>query len=449
MINGQTFILTPAAPTIPAVANTSITYSDTVFPGNLSDYDTNASSFTPSVNLTLASLSASSPATSAADVSTLTGLSPSTLCAYKAYVAMNGPSHVSVDWAANSTTLDASSAIAHPVAYTTTRPPISRMGSIPFILDSSANCHISPEHADFKILNPIPPLTVKGFGSSSIQAIGMGTIKVSIASGLHLSLTNVLFVPNSKIRLLSVASLNRSGNYVTHFDSTSCWVTNHSSATIIRGTLSFRHHLYCVSLPSASVTHLPQRPSALYTSRTPDVETWHHCLGHCSVRLIIDMACKEAVEGMSIDLSCAPPKCTHCVLGKQTRSPVPKIREGLKATTRLKRVFVDLCGLMPCVSHSGRLYTMNVIDDFSGYIWSLPLRSKGDAASVFQLWHKHVTTQTDLPLKILVTDNGELVSTAMQEWCQSLGIDHVVTAPYTSAQNGRAKHVHRTILGKA
>jgi hypothetical protein len=70
-------------------------------------------------------------------------------------------------------------------------------------------------------------------------------------------------------------------------------------------------------------------------------------------------------------------------------SPVPKIQEGPKAMKRLERVFVDLCRLMPCVSHSGHLYAMHVIDNFSGYVWSLPLRSKGDAASVFQLWHKH------------------------------------------------------------
>ena len=160
------------------------------------------------------------------------------------------------------------------------------------------------------------------------------------------------------------------------------------------------------------------------------------------------MACKEAVEGMTIDLSSAPPKCTHCVLEKQTCSPIPKIWEGPKATKRLERVFVDLCGPMPCVSHSGHLYAMHVIDDFSGYVWSLPLRSEGDAASVFQLWHKHVTTQTDLPLKNLVTDNGKLVSKSIEIWCQSLGIVHTVTAPYTSAQNRCAECVHHTILGK-
>jgi hypothetical protein len=127
------------------------------------------------------------------------------------------------------------------------------------------------------------------------------------------------------------------------------------------------------------------------------------------------MACKKVVEGMAIDLSSSPPTCTHCVLGKQSHSPIPKTCEGLKAMERLGRIFVDLCGPMPTVLHSGRLYLMHIINDFSSYIWSLPLRSKGDAASVLQLWHKHVITLTGLPLKILVTNNGELISKCMKE----------------------------------
>src|SRR5713101_1643307 len=154
-----------------------------------------------------------------------------------------------------------------------------------------------------------------------------------------------------------------------------------------------------VALTSASVTRSPYSPTALYASCTPDVETWHCCLGHCNVRSIGEMAHKEAAEGMTIDLSSTPPKCTHCVLGKQTRSPVPKIREGPKAVGKLEKVYVDLCGPMPCVSVSGHLYAMHIINDFSGYVWSLPLKSKGDAASVLRLWHNHVMTQSGLPLK--------------------------------------------------
>jgi hypothetical protein len=153
-----------------------------------------------------------------------------------------------------------------------------------------------------------------------------------------------------------------------HFDSSACWVTTKSGATIITGTLSSNRRLYTVSLTCASVTHVPQHASALFASHAADVETWHRRLGHCSIRSIVDMARKGSVEGMTIDLSSAPPKCTHCILGKQTCSPVPKTREGPKAVEKLEKVYVDLCGPMPCVSHSGRLYVMNIIDDFSGYM---------------------------------------------------------------------------------
>jgi hypothetical protein len=57
--------------------------------------------------------------------------------------------------------------------------------------------------------------------------------------------------------------------------------------------------------------------------------------------------------------------------------------------------------------------------------------------------------QSDWPLKILVTDNGELVSNSMSSWYLSNGINHLVTAPYTSAQNGCAKCDHWMILRKA
>ena len=145
---------------------------------------------------------------------------------------------------------------------------------------------------------------------------------------------------------------------------------------------------------------------------------------------------------MHIDLSSAPPRCNHCILGKQTRSSVPKPQEGERATRPLKRVFIDLCGPIPVHSHLGCLYSMNVIDDFLSYVWSLPLRSKEEAASVLQLWHRMVKNQSGHKLKILVSNNGKLISKLMQDWASLYGIDHQWTAPYTSAHNGHTECLH-------
>ena len=152
---------------------------------------------------------------------------------------------------------------------------------------------------------------------------------------------------------------------------------------------------------------------------------------------------------MQIDLSHHLAKCDHCALGKQTCTPVPKTREGTKATQRLERVYVDFCGPKAVTSHARNVYSMNLIDDYSGYVWSVPIQSKAAAFPTLQIWHKAVTVQTNATLRILITDNGELVSNSMHTWCQSKGINHQLTAPYTSAQNGRAERLHRTILRKA
>ena len=151
------------------------------------------------------------------------------------------------------------------------------------------------------------------------------------------------------------------------------------------------------------------------------------------------MAKNGVSQGMPIDLSSLPPKCDHCAIGKQSKSPIPKVREGRKATKHLERVYVDLCGPMAVVSHAGNVHSMNLIDDFSGYVWCIPIRSKSDAFASLQTWHKAVTVQTGETLRILVSDNGELVSKAMSTWCDSLGIEHQTTAPYTSAHNGRVE----------
>ena len=104
---------------------------------------------------------------------------------------------------------------------------------------------------------------------------------------------------------------------------------------------------------------------------------------------------------------------------------------------------------MSVASCSGRLYLMNVIDDYSGFVWSLPLRSKSEASIVLKHWLTTVENQTSHRLKCLVTDNGELSFLQIRDLCAERGILHLFTASYTSAQNGHAERLHRTIMDHA
>jgi hypothetical protein len=180
-----------------------------------------------------------------------------------------------------------------------------------------------------------------------VHATGVGSIELCIASNHKVVLDDVLYVPSSTVRLVSVFSLNRSGRYTTSFDSDACWVTNKAGATVLRGKVLEAHRLFGLTLHSPRVGHSPpassNTASAHYASRIPNLESWHRRLGHCNNDTIIKMARENVVQGMRIDLSSSPPRCNHCILGKQTRSSVPSMREGSKATVPLERVFVDLC----------------------------------------------------------------------------------------------------------
>ncbi|KAG2059353.1 hypothetical protein BDR06DRAFT_843595, partial [Suillus hirtellus] len=93
---------------------------------------------------------------------------------------------------------------------------------------------------------------------------------------------------------------------------------------------------------------------------------------------IYDLAHSGNATSMPIDLSSLPPICDNCILGKQTRTHVLKVREGERVTCKLGIVYINLMEHPDTVSAAGNRYVMDIIDDFSSYSWAIPLASKSD-----------------------------------------------------------------------
>ncbi|KAK0225726.1 hypothetical protein IW262DRAFT_1247641, partial [Armillaria fumosa] len=109
-------------------------------------------------------------------------------------------------------------------------------------------------------------------------------------------------------------------------------------------------------------------------------------LGHLNNHSIHLMATKQLAEGMPIDLSTIPPSCKSCVLGKQTRSSVPKVREGKRASKRLEIVSVDLTGPEDVVSASGNHYMMSIVDEYTCMPFVKPLKAKDASFEKIKAW---------------------------------------------------------------
>ena len=136
------------------------------------------------------------------------------------------------------------------------------------------------------------------------------------------------------------------------------------------------------------------------------------------------MARKGMVKGLPTSLSnITPSKYVSCVLGKQTRTSVPKKREeGRRATKQLEIVCIDLFGLVNVTSRTGNQYMLDIVDDYTSFVFSIPLATKDQAYSNLRAWQLEVERETGDRVKMYSVDNGtELKSGQVEVWLKEMG----------------------------
>ena len=112
--------------------------------------------------------------------------------------------------------------------------------------------------------------------------------------------------------------------------------------------------------------------------------------------------------------------------------------------------FFRYYGSWKCKTPHGKLYTLNFIDDCSQKAWIYIIKRKNEAYEHFKDWRALVKTEAGQRVIIFWTDNGgEYSSKEFEAYLQRQGIQHQVTAPYTSAQNGKAEQLHQTLFNRA
>jgi len=193
-----------------------------------------------------------------------------------------------------------------------------------------------------------------------------------------------------------------------------------TGALIACGTLLPNKKLYSLNLHSATANH------TFTIHKSPDLETWHHHLGHANYQSLWDMAKKGTLTGVPIVSTSRPPKCESCVLGKQTKTQVPKKHEegiGHKVMQKLEKVWVDLSGPHGVKSHTGNSYVMDIVNDYTSFPWSILLHNKDDLFPELKAWELAWENETGLKVEIYITDKGELKSHEMEAWLKTWGTE--------------------------
>ena len=223
---------------------------------------------------------------------------------YESFLAMEPEPVASVDWC-KYTNPDVDIAAISVCAPTGPCTVISTdAGS--FFLDTGATTHISPCRNNFFDLCPIPPWSVKGVGGSSIQAVGIGTVKLVIGRGAHILLPDILFIPNTSVCLISISSLCCSAKFIAYFDEDSCWLKKKDGSWVASGVLGKSRSCYYLNGAAPSIDHAFISPH-----HAPDLETWHHCIGHTNYQSIINMTCLGHQKPPNCHPSFSASSCLH------------------------------------------------------------------------------------------------------------------------------------------
>ena len=322
-------------------------------------------------------------------------------------------------------------ALARSFGTMTLTPPVGP----DWIADSGATFHTTPNPG---ILSSVHPPSSH---PSSIMVANGSCLPVTSVGAAHthgsFRLPDVLVAPSMVHNLLSIRRFTADNSCSVEFDSSGLTVKDLASRRPLLRCDS-TGPLYTLRFPASASSASPSASSAAFAATTSST-TWHRRLGHPGRDALTQLS-------RSSDIPCTRAHdehlCQACQLGRHVRLPFPT--SSSHATHIFDLVHCDLW-TSPVMSISGYKYYLVVLDDFSHYSWTFPLRAKSDAFPTLLHFFAWVSTQFGLTIKAVQCDNGrEFDNSNSRAFFLSHGVQLRMSCPYTSSQNGKAERMIRT-----
>jgi hypothetical protein len=121
----------------------------------------------------------------------------------------------------------------------------------------------------------------------------------------------------------------------------------------------------------------------------------------------------------------------------------------LRKTTPIKTKYIDLFPSLwtsHVVSVSDSKYYMVILDDFTHYLWTFPLKLKSNTFTILSNFFVYVSTQFGRTVKAIQCDNGrEFDNSFTRIFLLPHGTQLWMSCPYTSPQNGKAERIIRSV----
>ena len=310
-----------------------------------------------------------------------------------------------------------------------------------WIVDSGATHHITPDRNILRKIRTLPTPQVFGLADqSSMESVEVGEVDIRLPSGQRMILTDVYYVPKSRVKLVSLSRLLKAG-----------W---EASLTSTGGRLAKRHEKLTLekrsSLWTVVLGMIPPSPPMIATvaSVTP-LESEHRRLGHIGVDRLMELAREGKLQGSYDDYkhdTFNSLNCESCLKAKIARlpknddSPLFEGRDGVA-------IDVDITGPFD-KSIDGFENIFVGIERSSDITVVVPIVQKSDAFNCIIDMIAKVEKQLGTRVRVVRSDGGgEFGSTKANTYYRMHGIQHYVTTRYTPELNGACERKIRTIKG--
>jgi hypothetical protein len=309
-----------------------------------------------------------------------------------------------------------------------------------WLVDSDATHHTTSSAGNISTLRPLassnPSSIIVGNGSS----LPITSVGDSILPG-PFYLNNILLAPDMVQSLLSVRSFTTDNWCYMEFDPFGLSVKDLTTKNMIVRSNS-TSLLYTIRLPgsltlsSSAVAALTAVPHAL-----PAVAStmWHRHLGHPGPDALSSLSQSSFIQctGKKHDF------CHICQLGKHTR--LPFCSSSHRAEYPFDLIHLDLW-TSPVVSVLGSKYYLVILDDFTHYLWTFPLKLKSDTFTSLFNFFAYVSTQFSRTVKAIQCDNEcQFDNSSTRIFLLSHDTQLQMLCPYTSPQNGKGERIIHSV----
>ena len=262
---------------------------------------------------------------------------------------------------------------------------------------------------------------------SAIPVTSVGDSVLPDSFRLH----NVLVAPTIVWNLLSVRQFTIENSCSIKFDPFGLSVKDLTSQRLLARYDSVGP-LYTLRLPAASAPASPPLLHALAT--TASSVTWHRRLGHPGADALSKLACSSAI---SCTRGTHESLCHACQLGRYVHLPFAS------STSQVVHPFALIhCDLWtsPILSVSGYKFYLVIVDDFSHYSWTSPLRLKSDTFKTLSHFFAWVFTQFSRTVQASVRQRARVRQLHLPFFLPHPrhSAPYVVLLHFRSEQQGRA-----------